>query len=75
MLDRPIGLNRQKVGGSAAIISLVDHTVIDLVRDRFEAVFGSLGFLLLGGLRDNRMLGEKMKNKCVLSISFGTLLP
>ena len=67
MLDRPTGLHRQKVGGLAAIISLVDHTVIDLVRDRFEAVFRLLRLLRLpsvGGFdRQSHVGGENEELK------------
>ena len=48
----------------AAIISLVDHTVIDLVRDRFEAVFRLLRLSSVGGFeRQSHVGGENEELK------------
>ena len=57
MLDGSIGLNREKVGRLAAIISFSDHTVIDLVRDRFEAVFRLLRLSSVGGFERQLHIG------------------
>ena len=53
----PVGVDREKVDGLAAIISSTDHTVIDLDRDRFEAVFRSLRLSSVGGFERQLHVG------------------